>query len=341
MAKTRTWFLATAAFTAAATYAASQRYRRWRQQLEADLIAQRRIAHTQLGAVEYQIEGTGPVLLQSHGGPGGCDHGFLLEDMLPAGFTLLTPSRPGYLGTPLHTGRTIEAQADAFAALLDALGIEKAAAVGVSAGGPVALSFAIRHPDRVWALVMLSGVSERYLPNEAAANSALGHLYLNSGGIVDVGMWLLDRYTEAFPAQSLRQMLATESSLDNAQIKRTAAQVMRDPQQVAWFKKLIRSTMPLSLRQVGLSNDLAQLAHMPPLRLEEIAAPTLVVHGLADADVPYKHALNVAQRVPGAQLHTQERSGHLIWLGDEWRAFRPNLIAFLNQHAPVHTADSA
>ena len=38
-------------------------------------------------------------------------------------------------------------------------------------------------------------------------------------------------------------------------------------------------------------------------KLEAITAPTLVVHGLADADVRYKHALNVAKRIPDSKLH--------------------------------------
>jgi pimeloyl-ACP methyl ester carboxylesterase len=68
------------------------------------------------------------------------------------------------------------------------------------------------------------------------------------------------------------------------------------------------------------------------VRLEAITAPTLVVHGLTDKDVPYKHALNVAKRVHGAELHTLENSGHLIWLGDDWRDFRPKLLTFLTNN---------
>ena len=54
-----------------------------------------------------------------------------------------------------------EAQADAHACLLDALGIPNAAVVGVSAGGPSAMQFAIRHPQRTAALVLLVPLSWR------------------------------------------------------------------------------------------------------------------------------------------------------------------------------------
>lgn len=329
----KNWFAAGALLTSIGGYVAAQRYRQWRSQIERHLIAERRIAHTRLGPVEYQWVGNGPTVLLAHGAPGGYDQGFLLDDFVAAGYSVLTPSRPGYLGTPLYTGRTVEAQADAFAALLDVRQIESVIVAGASAGGPIALQLALRHPQRVSALVMMSAVSEQYRPNTATASTPLAKIYLNNTAIVDLGLWLFDLFTSRFPAQSIRTMLQTESTLDAKQIDATVEQVMRDPQQIDWFQRLIRSTAPLSLRKSGLDNDLIQFAQMPMYRLEAITAPTLIVHGLADADVAYKHALNVAKRVPNSELHTLENSGHLIWLGDDWRDFRPILLDFMATHA--------
>jgi hypothetical protein len=50
-------------------------------------------------------------------------------------YRALTCSRPGYLNTPLASGRGLAEQADLFAALLDALAIERVSVVTVSAGG--------------------------------------------------------------------------------------------------------------------------------------------------------------------------------------------------------------
>ena len=47
------------------------------------------------------------------------------------------------------SGRTFQAQADAVAALLDALSIDAVAAYAISGGGPSAIELAARHPDRV------------------------------------------------------------------------------------------------------------------------------------------------------------------------------------------------
>jgi pimeloyl-ACP methyl ester carboxylesterase len=72
-----------------------------------------------------------------------------------AGFRIISPSRPGYLGTPLDSDRSLEQQADLLAALVDALSIRRGGVLAVSAGSPVGYVFAARHPDRVWRLVSI------------------------------------------------------------------------------------------------------------------------------------------------------------------------------------------
>lgn len=67
---------------------------------------------------------------------GGFDLGLGTADAyLGDGFRVIAPSRFGYLGSSLQAGATLADQADAYAALLDALGVERTAVVGFSAGG--------------------------------------------------------------------------------------------------------------------------------------------------------------------------------------------------------------
>src|SRR5215203_529242 len=96
-----------------------------------------RVIETAAGKAEFDLtEGEGAVVLTSHGGIGGVDQARIMLGWLdPACYRLLSVSRPGYLNTPLASGRRIEEQADLFAAVLDALGVEKAAVVTLSAGG--------------------------------------------------------------------------------------------------------------------------------------------------------------------------------------------------------------
>src|SRR5436305_14503481 len=124
--------LAGSLLTLASTVASSLHisYRGW-QRRELERIQTRGlIAKTALGPVEYQFTGHGQAVIYAHGTPGGYDQGISFArffggvDDLDCMF--ISPSRPGYLRTPLSSGATPEAQANLYAALLDTLGIEKA-----------------------------------------------------------------------------------------------------------------------------------------------------------------------------------------------------------------------
>jgi pimeloyl-ACP methyl ester carboxylesterase len=126
------------------------------------------IAETRCGSIEYAEVGSGPPVLLVHGAGGGYDQGLLLgRPLAEKGFHVVAMSRFGYLRTPLPDDASAEAQADAHAALLDTLGIGRAAVVGASAGAPSAMQFALRHPDRASALVLL--VPASYAPREGDA----------------------------------------------------------------------------------------------------------------------------------------------------------------------------
>ena len=104
---------------------------------------------TDLGPVGLVRAGSGPPVLMIHGTPGGTDSSLAMGRFLVAGgFHLIAPARPGYPGTELGGRQTIDDQADLHAALLDALGIERAAVITWSGGGPSGYRLAVRHPGR-------------------------------------------------------------------------------------------------------------------------------------------------------------------------------------------------
>ncbi len=114
------------------------------------------LLQTRCGPIEYQEAGTGVPLLAVHGSGGGHDQGMAFAGALvEQGVRVIAMSRFGYLRTPMPADASAAAQADAQVCLLDALGIRQAAVMGGSAGAPSALQMAIRHPDRVSALVLL------------------------------------------------------------------------------------------------------------------------------------------------------------------------------------------
>jgi pimeloyl-ACP methyl ester carboxylesterase len=114
------------------------------------------VVETLCGPIEYAERGSGPPVLVVHGAGGGFDQGLALGGrLIEHGYRVIAPSRFGYLRTPMPADASAEAQADAHACLLDALGVDRAAVFGVSAGGPSTLQLCLRHPERCSAMVLL------------------------------------------------------------------------------------------------------------------------------------------------------------------------------------------
>lgn len=143
----------------AAGWLAGSGYRRFKRDLaDAHLRISRgsALAQTAHGAIEYAQQGGGEPILVVHGAGGGFDQGLLFgRGLAERGFAVTAMSRFGYLRTPLPQDATPPAQADAHASLMETLQIPQAAIIGVSAGAPSAVQFAIRHPRRCSALVLL------------------------------------------------------------------------------------------------------------------------------------------------------------------------------------------
>lgn len=277
-----------AAVTTAATVASSvSAYQSWKRGQLARLEAESSMLETAQGPVEYRKYGTGPAVLVVHGSPGGYDQGYAVSRLIESDkLTFIAVSRPGYLRTPLAVGTTPEAQADLYAALLDALGIEQAAIIGISGGGPSSIQFALRHPDRCSGLVMISGVAYRYSELERRE------------GWSAVRLLLTQIYARVTIFDPLLYLLVSLASLRS---NRLASQ------------ELARTLTMYHLRKAGLVNDMDQFAVMPAYPLEQIKAPTFVVHGNADDEVPFDHAELLMQKVPHAKLLAIEGGNHIAF----------------------------
>lgn len=93
----------------------------------------------------------------------------------------------------------------------------------------------------------------------------------------------------------------------------------------------------MSVRRAGLQNDLAHLAQLPPYPLERIAAPTRIVHGRAEAVVPFAQAEFAAGAIPNARLLPIDRRGHLIWIGEAADRTLAAVVEFLRAAGPRQT----
>ena len=122
-------------------------YRQYRRNMT---LAYRRISSkgkmidTSCGLIQYTEFGEGAPMLLVHGAGGGYDQGEYFAKLIGGNYRWIAPSRFGFLGTPVPDGANSALLADAYACLLDALGIDQVGVVGVSMGGPSSLLFALR-----------------------------------------------------------------------------------------------------------------------------------------------------------------------------------------------------
>ncbi len=264
------------------------------------------LVNTRCGPIEYQESGTGTPLLMVHGSGGGHDQGMAFAGKLTErGIRVIAMSRFGYLRTPMPADASPAAQADAHVCLLDALGIDKAAVLGGSAGGPSALQMAIRHPDRVSALVLL--VPLAYKPSTAADSAkplapwaeALLMRLIGSDFLFWVGLHVARD-------QVIQYVLATPP----AQVRAAS------PKERARINAILDHILPVSERAAGLRSDSVLGKNLGPAALDKVSAPTLVVSVRDDGFGTYASAQYTASQIKGARFIGFDHGGH-IWVGHD------------------------
>jgi pimeloyl-ACP methyl ester carboxylesterase len=221
------------------------------------------------------------------------------------GIRVIAVSRFGYLRAPMPPDASPAAQANAYVCLIDALGIAKAAVLGGSAGGPSALQMAIRHPNRVSALVLL--VPLAYKPPDAADSAkpltpwaeALLMRLIASDFLFWAGLHLARD-------QVIKYVLATPPE----QVS-TAS-----PEERARVNAILDHILPVSSRAAGLRSDSVLGKSLGPAALEKVRAPTLIVSARDDRYGTYASAQHTASQIKGAKFIGFEQGGH-VWVGND------------------------
>jgi pimeloyl-ACP methyl ester carboxylesterase len=261
---------------------------------------------TRCGPIEAQQAGAGVPLLVVHGSGGGHDQGMAFAGALvPHGIHVIAMSRFGYLRTPMPADASAAAQADAHVCLLDALGIRRAAVMGGSAGAPSALQMAIRHPDRVSALILL--VPLTYKPATQADSASPMPAWIENAMMRMLGSDFL--YWAALHVardQVIKVVLATPPGL------LTTASA---PEQ-ARVNAMLDHILPVSARAEGLRSDTSVGKHLAPSPLASIHVPTLIVSARDDRYGTYAGAAYTAGQIVGARFIGFEQGGH-TWVGHD------------------------
>ncbi|MDM0003044.1 alpha/beta hydrolase [Variovorax sp. J22P240] len=286
------------------------------------------VAQTPLGPIEYAVVGDGIPVLVIHGSPGGIDAAELMARFLPKKqFRAILASRPGYLRTPLGDRLTIDQQADLLAALLDELGIERAAVYTWSGGGPAGYRLAVRHPDKVMSLVAFAAVSQTYHDTNL---TAVTRLMLTTSA----GRWLMRVLAAHQPKQYIAGALSSEGALTREQLAEQVAAVFADDTKRQFILDLGPTAEQGKDRRSGYNNDLEQFGRIESLELERITVPTLIVQGTVDSDLPPEQSYFAAETIPGAELLKLEEGTHLaLYTNADSDAAQQRVIKFMSAHA--------
>jgi pimeloyl-ACP methyl ester carboxylesterase len=284
------------------------------------------VIETTTGKIHYKLTGEGPVLFFMHGGPGGIDQGFFLESLVEEGYSLLVVSRPGYLRTPF-VPLSYEEQVDQYVELLDKLTIDKVVIMGYSAGGPLALYFANKYPERTHALVMEAGVSTRFEVANEAPDSFWMKL-LTSDRIQDFLSWITVKIIKLAFKMIFKSIVRLETLLDKEGIKEFTDLVSNDKARRRWVMKLLDTTMPMSIRKHGLNHDIELLTSIEKIPVDNINVKSLLVYSKEDNDVKWLNAEYLTNNLKDFELLVTH-GGHMMWIGENMDEIKTKRIEFL------------
>jgi 2-hydroxy-6-oxonona-2,4-dienedioate hydrolase len=251
-----------------------------------------------LGSLEYAEQGQGEPILVVHGAGGGFDQALdMAGGLAEQGYRLIAPSRFGYLRSSLPANPIPEIQADAYVELLDHLGIAKVNVVSISAGAWSALQLAIRHPDRVRALILL--VPADYLPpGMTIQGGAIVRAIFNSDFIA----WAALKLMPALPGGMSRLMLGTDPAVIHAASLSERTRI----------QQILEHLLPVGPRVAGMNVDVATAAKREPYAIEQITCPVLAISAEDDRFGTAQRAKLIVAHVGNGQLKVFPTGGHAL-----------------------------
>ncbi|MCQ4084655.1 4-carboxymuconolactone decarboxylase [Streptomyces sp. RB6PN25] len=198
---------------------------------------------------------------------------------LAAHWRVLRYDLPGHGGAPVDAASSVTDLADRLLATLDDLGVETFGYVGCQLGGAIGIDLALRHPDRVASLGLVSASARFETPDSWRQRGVV----VRSGG--------LDRIAQTTPEQWFHPVFR-------------AAQ----PSIVEWAVQMVRATEP----DCYIAACEALAAFDVRTELARIAIPTLVVAGAEDPATPPGDARALVAGIPDGRLAVVPGAAHLV-----------------------------
>ena len=190
-------------------------------------------------------------------------------------------------------------------AVVAAAGVDRFALLGLSQGASIAIAYAVRHPERVTHLVLLGGFARGRLRRGLTPAQVEEALMMRR--LAELG------WGQENPA--FRQFF-TSQFIPSGNVE-----------QHRWFNELARiSTSPANAPRLMAVADEVDVTTLLP----EVQCPTLVLHSVHDARVPFAEGRLLASGIPGARFVPLESDNHVLLEGEPaWTRFCEEIRAFL------------
>jgi pimeloyl-ACP methyl ester carboxylesterase len=235
--------------------------------------------------LNYSDDGPGPVVVLLHSFPVDRTMWASTRATIGSMYRVIAPDLRGHGETAAPGGIClIDHMADDVIELLDHLGIREPVVVGgLSLGGYVALSVAVRHPGRLRGLMLMNTRAGAETPEMARMHEDLARQVEAAGSAEPV-------VTTFFP-----KLFSPMTRVRRAQI-------------IAWVHERMDRMSP-----EGLVGTLRGLACRPDFTgdLGQITVPTLVLAGADDQLVPPEDSRRMAEALPHSQFLTIPDAGHM------------------------------
>ncbi len=250
--------------------------------------------------IHHTVIGDGPPVVLLHGGTGSSESYWSSQvPVLGEHFRLILMDHRGFGESDYEGEFSIPACAGDLAALLDELEVESASIVGLSLGGAIALQFALDRPERVRRLVLADSFSGVFTEHfRRFINFALIESIQQGGHDLMFELNLLFAFSERYVGEHASEF---------------------EEQKAAWramdVERYVESLR--AIRDWSVDD-----------RLGEIEAPTLVLWGTEDIEVPRVYSQRLVDGLPHAVLSLIDGAGHKS-CADRPEAFNKAVLAFL------------
>ncbi len=190
--------------------------------------------------------------------------------------------------------------------VVDTVGLDRFPLLGISQGASVAIAYAVRHPERVSHLILYGGYAQGSL-NRSPDPEQTEEIQL---------IWDIVRVGWGQEKSAFRKLFASFFMPDGT------------PEQYASFSELQRmSTSPENAEQFIKTFNHIDVSGL----LSKVTAPTLIIHGRGDLEVPHSQSRFMAKHIPNAKLVTLESRNHILGEHeDAWVEFLSELDTFLS-----------